>query len=57
MMAARGKPVTYLKRLKFGPLELDDRLPKGSWRLLNDGELEALFRHSDETYVKLDKKL
>jgi len=57
MMASRGKPVTYLKRLRFGPLELDDHLPKGSWRLLNDGELEALFRHSDESSGKLDKKI
>lgn len=56
MMAARGKPVTYLKRMKFGPLELDERLPKGGWRLLNDGEKEALFRHSDESSGKINKK-
>lgn len=45
MMAARGKPVTYLKRLRFGPLELDPNLPKGGWRALTEEELEALFRH------------
>lgn len=45
MMAARGKPVTYLKRLRFGPLELDADLPKGGWRALTAGEIEALFRH------------
>ncbi len=44
MMAARGKPVVYLKRLKFGPLELDPNLAKGSWRALTEGEIEALFR-------------
>ena len=56
MMAARGKPVTYLKRMKFGPLELDEQLAKGGWRLLNDGEKEALFRHSDESSGKINKK-
>lgn len=45
MMAARGKPVTYLKRLSFGPLELDPELPPGGWRALTQEEIEALFRH------------
>lgn len=44
MMAARGKPVVYLKRLKFGPLELDPQLQKGSWRALTEEEILALFR-------------
>lgn len=44
MMAARGKPVVYLKRLKFGPLELDRDLEKGSWRALTEEEISALFR-------------
>lgn len=44
MMAARGKPVVYLKRLKFGPLELDKDLAKGSWRALTEEEISALFR-------------
>ncbi len=44
MMAARGKPVVYLKRLKFGPLELDPQLAKGSWRALTEEEILALFR-------------
>ena len=43
MLAARGKPVTYLKRVRFGPLELDESLPKGAWRPLNDRELEDIF--------------
>lgn len=42
MLASRGKPVTYLKRLTFGPLELDKTLEKGAWRPLTDQELEAL---------------
>ncbi len=45
MMAARGKPVTYLKRLRFGPLELDPELPPGGWRALTEEEIQALFRH------------
>ena len=44
MMAARGKPVVYLKRLKFWPLELDPNLAKGSWRALTESEIMALFR-------------
>lgn len=44
MMAARGKPVTYLKRMRFGPLVLDENLPKGGWRALSEEEKEAIFR-------------
>lgn len=44
MLAARGKPVTYLKRLRFGPLELDSSLGKGCWRALTEEEKNALFR-------------
>lgn len=43
MLASRGKPVTYLRRVRFGPLELDEDLPEGAWRPLNDRELEAIF--------------
>ncbi len=42
MLAARGKPVTYLKRIRFGSLELDPNLPKGSWRLLSPEETALL---------------
>ena len=44
MLAARGKPVTYLKRVRFGPLVLDDDLPRGGWRALTEEERQALFR-------------
>ena len=44
MLAARGKPVTYLKRVRFGPLVLDNDLPKGGWRALTEEERQALFR-------------
>lgn len=42
MLAARGKPVTYLKRLSMGGLKLDEGLEKGEWRPLSGSELAAL---------------
>jgi len=42
MCAARGKPVTALKRLTFGPLTLDETLEPGAWRPLTEGEVAAL---------------
>ena len=44
MLAARGKPVTYLKRLSMGPLTLDDSLAAGAYRLLRAEEISALYR-------------
>ena len=44
MLAARGKPVTYLRREAFGPLVLDQNLSKGGWRALTEEEIQALFR-------------
>lgn len=43
MLAARGKPVLYLKRLSMGALRLDESLPAGAFRLLTDEE-ERLLR-------------
>ena len=42
MLAARGKPVLYLKRLSMGPLKLDPALNPGSFRPLTPEEEEAL---------------
>lgn len=42
MLAARGKPVAYLKRLSMGPLTLDETLPKGAYRLLTEEETALL---------------
>ena len=39
MAASRGVAVCYLKRLSMGPLELDEALPKGGWRLLTAEEV------------------
>ena len=44
MLAARGKPVTYLKRLSMGPLTLDPALPAGAWRPLTPEEKASLGR-------------
>ncbi|MDO4516592.1 MAG: pseudouridine synthase [Bacillota bacterium] len=44
MLASRGKPVVYLKRLSMGPLELDRGLPPGRWRMLTPAERASLGR-------------
>lgn len=42
MLAARGKPVTYLERVQMGNLTLDESLPRGNFRFLTAEELEDL---------------
>jgi len=42
MLAARGKPVTYLKRVKMGNLTLDPALALGEYRFLTEEEIESL---------------
>lgn len=42
MLAACGAPVTYLKRLSMGGLQLDEGLKKGEFRHLTMDELERL---------------
>ena len=44
MLAARGKPVTYLKRVSMGPLQLDETLGLGEFRHLQAGEVDLLHR-------------
>ncbi len=44
MFHARGKEVTYLKRISMGPLTLGD-MPKGNCRKLSDEELEQFHNH------------
>ncbi len=44
MFEAVGCRVEYLKRLSFGEIELDDELEEGSYRLLNEKELEYIGR-------------
>ena len=42
MLAARGAPVLYLKRLSMGPLALDGTLAPGAFRELTAEETAAL---------------
>ena len=42
MFETQGLTVTYLKRLKMGPLELDKELKLGEYRRLSSNELNAL---------------
>ena len=42
MLAARGKPVVYLKRVKMGNLPLDPALKRGDFRYLTEMEVEDL---------------
>lgn len=41
MLYAVGHPVRWLRRVRFGPVELGD-LPPGEWRELSDGEVRAI---------------
>lgn len=42
MLAQRGKPVEYLKRLSMGTLKLDGTLKPGQWRELTEREITGL---------------
>ena len=42
MLAQRGKPVLYLKRVKMGNLTLDPALARGEYRYLTEEELQVL---------------
>ncbi len=43
MFGAVGKPVLALRRLRFGPLSLDEALQPGDYRELNEEEIAALY--------------
>ncbi len=42
MFLAYGVKVTYLKRTRFGPFELEEELPRGAYRTLKEDEIERL---------------
>ena len=42
MLQAIGNEVTYLKRISFGPLTLEDSLEKGKFRPLTEEEIDRL---------------
>ena len=46
MFQSLGLEVTYLKRMKFGPIDLDPNLGLGEYRLLTDKEIELLKKHN-----------
>ena len=43
MLASRGAPVTALRRLSIGGLELGETLSPGGWRELDAADIEKLF--------------
>ena len=47
MLASVGSPVTRLRRISIGTLNLDD-VPKGRWRELQGKEVDALFKLAAE---------
>lgn len=51
MLAVRGKPVLYLKRLSMGRLRLDPALAPGAWRMLTEEERSALNLSLSETLL------
>lgn len=42
MFEALGKKVVYLRRMKFGPINLDEELEEGQYRELTDEEISIL---------------
>lgn len=48
MMQAVGRNVVYLKRLSMGELRLDEKLPKGEFRVLTKDEVAKLFKEGKE---------
>lgn len=42
MIMKVSKNVTYLKRISFGPLQLDNELPLGKYRILDNVEIQLL---------------
>ena len=47
MLASRGAPVVYLKRLQIGALRLDPALAPGQWREMTDEEVRLLEQETD----------
>ena len=46
MIASTGNKVTYLKRIKFADIPLDQSLNKSEWRFLTDVEISSLEGHT-----------
>ena len=49
-LGAINNRVTYLERITFGPLTLDESLERGEWRYLTEDEVEALKEHKNKIH-------
>jgi 16S rRNA pseudouridine516 synthase len=45
MLESVNNKITYLERVTFGPLCLDENLGRGEWRFLSKEEIERLEEH------------
>ena len=45
MLESVNNKITYLERVTFGPLCLDEKLGRGEWRFLSKEEIEMLEAH------------
>lgn len=45
MLESVNNKITYLERITFGPLTLDEGLARGQWRFLTKDEIEELEKH------------
>ena len=52
MLSRAGSEVTYLKRVRFGTLDLDPALAPGEYRPLTDDEISALRRAAEKEGIK-----
>ena len=49
MFHAVSNNIEYLKRIRFGPITLDEKLSLGSWRYLTDEETDSLKNYKEQT--------
>ena len=45
MLESVNNKITYLERITFGPLVLDENLARGQWRFLTEDEIKGLEEH------------
>ena len=45
MLGAVGNKITFLERVNFGPLSLDENLKRGEWRELTQEEQKQILKH------------
>ena len=45
MLESVNNKITYLERITFGPLVLDENLARGEWRFLTENEIKGLEEH------------